>query len=210
MVTITSDESRRHLVGLLADLLDYPQPSLSVTARECRELVADASPSAASLLDAFAADVEATTTARMEELYSGAFDLDTLSEFEATCYPYVGHHLLGETYRRSRFMVGLLERYRAHGFEVAGGELPDHVLVMLRFLVCCDDDELAEELVGEALLPALARMTRDGEEAKLEGEGGRRVYLRVLEAVRLVLRDHLWPDTPVCSYDTQPEFATTR
>lgn len=207
---MTSDESRRQLVSGLADLLDYPQPSLAAAAHKCRTLVVEATPAAAALLDVFAADVEATTTAHMEELYSGAFDLDTLSEFEATCYPYVGHHLLGETYRRSRFMVGLLERYRAHGYEVTGGELPDHVLVMLRFLACCDDDQLAEELVGEALLPALARMTRDGEEAGLEGGGGRRVYLRVLEAVRLVIRDQLWPDTSVCSYDSQPVLVTSR
>jgi nitrate reductase molybdenum cofactor assembly chaperone len=210
VVTVTPDGDRVRIVGLLADLLDYPQPGLAASARECRGLVADECPAAAALLDVFAADVEATTIAHMEELYSGAFDLDTLSEFAATCYPYVGHHLLGETYRRSRFMVGLLERYQAHGFEVAGGELPDHVLVMLRFLACCDDHELSEELVGEALLPALARMTRDGEEAGLEGEGGRRVYLRVLEAVRLVLRDRLWPGITVCSYDTQPVLATAR
>jgi nitrate reductase molybdenum cofactor assembly chaperone len=207
---MSPDVERARIVTLLADLLDYPQPGLVVTARECRALVADACPAAAALLDAFVTDVEANTSSHMEELYSGAFDLDTLSEFEATCYPYVGHHLLGETYRRSRFMVGLLQRYQAHGFEIAGGELPDHVLVMLRFLACSDDAELNEELVGEALLPALGRMTKDGEEAALDGAGGRRVYLRVLEAVRLVLRVQLWPDTPVCSYPTQPVLATAR
>ena len=46
---------------------------------------------------------------------------------------------------------------------------------------------MAEEIVGEALLPALGRMTREGDEAELDGESGRRIYLRVLEAVRLVV-----------------------
>ena len=205
-----SDTERRRLVGLLADLLDYPQPSLAESVRACKLLVERETPRAGRLLEAFVADLEAKSTARMQELYSGAFDLDTMSGTEATCYPYVGHHLLGETYRRSRFMVGLIERYRAHGFEIAGGELPDHVLVMLRFLAVCDDDEVNEEIVGEALLPALGRMTGNGDDAVLDGDTGRRIYLRVLEAVRLVLCDQLWPDTPVSEYDVHYELATTR
>ena len=204
-----SYESRAYVVSLLADIIDYPHPGLAEEAAECRALVADSSPDAAALLDVFIADLERIPAGKLEELYSGAFDLDTLSEFDATCYPYVGHHLLGETYRRSRFMLGLLQRYRAFGYEVPAGELPDHLLVMLRFLVRCTDEELADELVGEALLPALSRMTKDGEEAGLEGEGGRRIYLRVLEAVRLTLAEVLWPDIVPASYEavSQPALA---
>jgi hypothetical protein len=74
---------------------------------------------------------------------------------------------------------------------------------MLRFLARCDDEALAEELVAEALLPALARMTRDGEAARLDGgRAGREVYLRVLEAARLALGDALWPETAAATYLT--------
>ena len=117
-----------------------------------------------------------------------------------SCYPYIGHHLLGESYRRSRFMVGLQERYREHGFEVPPEELPDHVLVVLRFLAHAPDSDLAEEIVGEALLPALARMTHEGDGSELGGDSGRGLYLGVLEAIRLVLAEQLWPHTAVCSY----------
>ncbi|HEY7536671.1 MAG TPA: nitrate reductase molybdenum cofactor assembly chaperone [Gaiellaceae bacterium] len=189
------------VLALLAALLAYPDDAVRARALEAARLVAEDAPEAAELLERFAADVEALPPGRLEELYSAAFDLDTLSVAEATCYPYVGHHLFGESYRRSRFMVGLLERYRADGFEVDGGELPDHLLVMLRFLARDPDPDVAEEIVGEALLPALGRMTCDGDAEELEGPGGRRMYLRLLEAVRRVLGDLLWPDTPVCSYD---------
>lgn len=205
-----AEDNRARLVSLLADLIDYPRPGLAEKVVECRHEVAAATPAAVTLLDAFLGDLERLPQGRLEELYSNAFDLDTLSAFDATCYPYVGHHLLGETYRRSRLMVGLLECYQEHGFEVEGGELPDHVLVMLRFLARCPDDELAEQLVGEAILPALARMTQDGAEAGLEGESGRRIYLRVLEAIRLVLGEQLWPDTVVCSYESALEPALAR
>ena len=192
---------RPHLLFLLADLLDYPRAGLHDRARECRELVAPESKAAAVLLDAFLDDLDHVPQARLEELYSGAFDLATMAEADATCHPYIGHHLFGESHRRSRFMAALVERYRAHGFE-AVGEMPDHVVVVLRFLARCDDDELAEEIVGEALLPALARMTHEGKAASLDGRSGRLIYLRVLEATRLVVSELLWPETPVCSYET--------
>lgn len=209
MVSAPAATDRSHLLSLLAELLDYPRPGIAAAAHECRALVAEPTPDAAALFDAFLADLEEIPAGRLEELYSGAFDLDTLSDFDATCHPYVGHHLFGESYRRSRFMAGLVERYRAEGFD-AGTELPDHVVVMLRFLAEEPEPDVAEELVGEALLPALARMTRDGDEAVLEGSSGRQIYLRVLEAVRLVIGGQLWPGIPVCSYDPVGEPALAR
>jgi nitrate reductase molybdenum cofactor assembly chaperone len=199
-VSAVAVASRARAVAALADLLEYPSPGLPDAIRRVRA-AADGVPAATALLDRFAADVDALPPGRLEELYSAAFDLSTPSSVDATCYPYVGHHLFGESYRRSRFMVGLLERYAAEGFEVEGAELPDHVVVLLRFLATDPDPELAAELVGDALLPALGRMTLKGEEAALEGESGRRIWLRALEAVRLVLRDALWPDVTVASYD---------
>ena len=146
-------DTRTHVLSLLGDLLEYPGPGLPAKAAECRELVGDASPRAAELIGLFLDDLERTPSGRLEELYAGAFDFDTPTGVDVSCYPYIGHHLLGESYRRSRFMVGLLERYREHGFEVPPDELPDHLLVMLRFLAHAPDSDLAEELVGEALLP---------------------------------------------------------
>lgn len=193
-------DMRTQVLSLLADLLEYPGPELPAKAAECRELVADASPRAAELLGAFLDELERTPSGRLEELYAGAFDFDTPTDVGVSSYPYIGHHLLGESYRRSRFMVGLQERYREHGFEVPPEELPDHVLVVLRFLAYAPDSDLAEEIVGEALLPALARMTHEGDGSELEGDSGRGLYLGVLEAIRLVLAEQLWPHTAVCSY----------
>jgi nitrate reductase molybdenum cofactor assembly chaperone len=200
VVSVAVCATRAQVLSLLADLLEYPGPSLPGTVAECRELVADASPRAAELLGTFLDELERTPSGRVEELYAAAFDFDLPTDVGVTCYPHIGHHLLGESYRRSRFMVGLLERYREHGFEPPADELPDHVIVVLRFLARVPDSECAEEIVGEALLPALARMTQEGEGDELEAAGGRELYLRVLEAVRLVLAEQLWPDVPVCSY----------
>jgi len=192
-VIVQTTPRRAQVVGLLADLIEYPTDWLSTCVLACREILASA-PGVAPLLDTFIADLEQLPPGRLEELYSSAFELDTLSAHEATCYPYVGHHLLGESYRRSRLMVWLRERYAENGFDPDRRELPDHLLVMLRFLACCEDDELAADLVGEAILPALGRMTCDGAASE------RSVYLGVLEAIRLAIA-HLWPDVEPCSYE---------
>jgi nitrate reductase delta subunit len=71
----------------------------------------------------------------------------------------VGYHLFGETYKRSVFLLGLKQRYRALGFAMDAAELPDRLSVVLRFLACCPDDALRDELIDEAVLPALGRMS---------------------------------------------------
>lgn len=145
----------KQLLQHFAEILEYPRSNVLSTAQACRELAAEVSPRAAVHLDAFVRFVAEVSPERLEELYSSTFDLDP------TCHPYVGYHLLGESYKRSAFLVGLKERYRAHGFTVPAGELPDHLTILLRFLAVCDDPVLSSEIVHEALLPALARMTKE-------------------------------------------------
>ncbi len=113
---------------------------------------------AAALLRRFGGYAAVTSLGELQEAYTLAFDLDSLSESDPTCYPYVGHHLFEENHKRSAFILGLLERYREHGFADDTGDLPDHLVIVLRFLARCDDDELVAETIDEALLPALARM----------------------------------------------------
>ncbi len=184
-MVIPVDATRKRLLSLLADILDYPGEGLTGRVAEAQALLA-AESEAARLLDAFADFVAVTPPGRLEEIYTGAFDLDTLSDLDATCYPYVGHHLFGESYKRSTFLVELAERYRTHGFAPPPGELPDHLVVILRFLCACPDAGLAEEIVTEALVPALRRMV--GDEGGLDpAPTGKGAYLAVLRALLVLL-----------------------
>jgi nitrate reductase delta subunit len=199
MVSVATCVTRAETLTLLAELLEHPSPRLPASVAACIELTAEGSPRAAALLAAFLDELERMPSGRLEELYVSAFDFDLPTEAGLSCYPHVGHYLLGESYRRSRLMVGLLERYREHGFDVPAAELPDHLAVILRFLAHAPDSETAGEIVGEALLPALARMTHERPPSDSEPDG-RRLYLGVLEAIRLVLLEQLWPDAVVASY----------
>lgn len=166
-----------------ADALDYPRAPVDAAARTCEHLVAELSPEASELLAGFCSFAESRPLGELQEAYTRAFDLDTLSELEPTLYPYVGHHLFDENHKRSAFLVELSARYREHGFSPEG-ELPDHLVVMLRFVAVCDDEELADELVQDALVPALARMKVG---AGTAGTSGRDRYRQALGALAVLL-----------------------
>ncbi len=158
-------KARQRLFHLFADLLEYPQSSLTETARECQALVSTRNPEAAVLLHGFCSFVEDAPLGEVQELYTRTFDLD------ATYHPYVGHHLFGESYKRSAFMVGLKQRYKDYDF-VVEGELPDHLAVMLRYLSLCEDNDQVTEIIRDAMVPALEKMIKkdaDSEDAPEEG-----------------------------------------
>ncbi|WNM29008.1 nitrate reductase molybdenum cofactor assembly chaperone [Streptomyces sp. Li-HN-5-11] len=55
------------------------------------------------------------------------------------------HYTDGDTRRRGASLAALKARYRQHGWEPAGGELPDHLPALLEFAARCPD-------AGDALL----------------------------------------------------------
>ncbi len=190
MVAVASGTSDRAVLEAFADVLDYPRGPLAETVAAC-EALAVASPEAVALLAGFRAFAESAELGELQEAYTRAFDLDSMSDLEPTCYPYVGHVLFDDNHKRSAFLVGLNERYRAHGFS-AGTELPDHLVVLLRFVAACDDGALARELLDEAIVPALGRMV-----GKVDVEGtpetGRERYQLVLRALWLALETRQRP-----------------
>lgn len=141
----------RQKYHLFAELLQYPGPRLVEHAKECMKLLAGTSQEATSRLHSFLDFVQGAPAGRLEEIYSGTFDL------QVVCYPYVGYQLFGESYKRGAFMVALKERYRIYGLS-EGNELPDHLGLVLRYLAVLEDDAECEELARQCLIPALEKM----------------------------------------------------
>lgn len=162
---------------LFADLLEYPTPGLAGRARACAEETEAISPEAAALLDLFCAGLEGMSLSRLEEIYTSTFDL------KPNCYPYVGYHLFGESYKRGTFMARLNQEYCARGL-ATGNELPDHLGVVLRFLALDGDTQFSRTLLHEGLVPALEKM------AGAFGESNDTAYGEVIRALLLVLREN--------------------
>lgn len=180
----------RRLFQLYDLILEYPRRDLSETVRECQAKVAPGTPEAAALMGGFLTFLESTPLERLQEVYTVTFDLD------ATYHPYVGHHLFGESYKRSAFLVGLKERYQTFGYTFSESELADHLAVILGFLAICDDAVLTKELIQDALLPGLGRMVKEDQDGARSPHGDkqgsdRSPYQQVLQALRMVLEQHL-------------------
>ena len=73
------------------------------------------------------------------------------------CAPYLSVHLFGEeSFKRAGLMGGLAGAYRAVGFDT-GGELPDHLVLVLRFMPAMTAEE-QDDLVQYVLKPGVDRM----------------------------------------------------
>jgi nitrate reductase delta subunit len=164
------------LLRSFADLLDYPTPQVYQQAEACLAELR-AVPEAAQALDVFQCGIENLSLERMQELYTVTFDMQPL------CYPYIGYHLFGESYKRGAFMAQLNETYHDHDF-CPQQELPDHLPVALRFLglepARCKDD-FGRALIVEGLLPALTKMLQ------VFNQQTENPYASLLAALQLVL-----------------------
>ena len=144
-----------HLYDLFADLLEYPTAAALQKSGLYIQQLRETDPAAAQCFEAFQRGTQERTLEQMEELFTRVFDMQPL------CYPYVGYHLFGESYKRGAFMAQLNEAYRLCGFPVEK-ELPDHISVILRYLAL-DSEKRTEDfgwaLVYEGLMPALEKMT---------------------------------------------------
>ena len=149
---MTAPTSRSQVLEAFADLLSYPAADAAEPGRRCRALVAGRP--AAAHLDAFLARAARARPHELEEVYAATFDLDP------ACPPYLGHHLAGESPKRGAFMARLAQAYQEDGFAGAGagGELPDHLTVVLRYLAAVPEGPSSAVVLRDALLPALDKM----------------------------------------------------
>lgn len=128
---------------------------------------------AATELERFETAVAELPPELLRDLYTRTFDLSPL------CIPYLSVHLFGqESFKRAQLMTGLDDAYRRAGHD-RGGELPDHLGLVLRFAGAFGEEEW-DELVSLCLAAPLAAMVKPLQEAA-------NPYRHVLEGVRRTL-----------------------
>ncbi|WP_369029828.1 MULTISPECIES: nitrate reductase molybdenum cofactor assembly chaperone [Streptomyces] len=121
-------ERRALLLRLLSLLLQYPDRQLTDGRGQLASAVAvlPASP-AATELTAFIGWFTREDPDALQRHYVEMFDLRRKSSL------YLTYYLHGDTRRRGMALLALAQRYRAAGWETDGGELPDHLPVVLEF-----------------------------------------------------------------------------
>ncbi|MGW2515525.1 nitrate reductase molybdenum cofactor assembly chaperone [Streptomyces sp. NPDC001617] len=126
----TPDEAERRvlLLRLLSLLLQYPDPELTGGRPRLAAAVTALPPSpAAAELAAFMDWFTGEEPEALERHYVEMFDLRRKSSL------YLTYYLHGDTRRRGMALLTLAQRYKAAGWDIDGGELPDHLPVVLEF-----------------------------------------------------------------------------
>lgn len=143
----------------LSAFLSYPSTELQGAIPAIREafrtediLLAGEVAALAPLLD----EIETSDIYDLQERYVLLFDRSrtlSLNLFE---------HIHGEGRDRGGAMVDLLETYRAHGFDLVGTELPDHLPVLLEFASTLEPNEARDILTdaGHIIAVLAERLTR--------------------------------------------------
>lgn len=117
---------------------------------------------------AFVRQLTLLSLPQREELYTRTLDLNPLSA------PYVGFQIYGESYQRGNFMSVMNRELAAHAISTEG-ELPDHLMLVLRYLAIATQP--VQEVV-EALPRSVQAMQRSLKRAEPDNP-----YGSLLEAV---------------------------
>ncbi|MBB6553446.1 nitrate reductase molybdenum cofactor assembly chaperone [Nonomuraea rubra] len=120
---MSADVRTAHMVASV--LLGYPDErlydGLGVLAKAVDGLQAG---EARERLSAFLAHVAATYPAELAAHYVATFDL------KRRCCPYLTYYAYGDTRKRGAALLRFKHALNAAGFELADGELPDHLAVV--------------------------------------------------------------------------------
>lgn len=168
---LTADQrAATHMAASI--LLDYPHEEHRARFPVVAEVI-ESLPGA--IRDDFRAFLEAANAMSQRELEA---HFTSIFDQKRKCSPYLSYYTTGDTRKRGMALVRFIHAYRAAGWEVKPGELPDYLPTVLEFSACSRspiaDDLIAVHREGIQVLRA-ALETFDSP------------YARVLDAVCLSL-----------------------
>jgi nitrate reductase molybdenum cofactor assembly chaperone NarJ/NarW len=132
--------------AILANALRYPAPGRArQLAGEVNRIQDEAT---RNQYAKFVGAVQKLSIGQWEELHTSTLDLTP------TVAPYIGFQRWGDSYQRGVFMAALNRQVHEYAID-AEGELPDHLVPVLRYL---DVSGPVEPALVEALNPALEKM----------------------------------------------------
>lgn len=170
----------KSLYESLADLLRYPQEDIKLKVEEAIKLMAKDGtypPEALEELEAFKKEIEAIPLDDLQGIFSYTFELTAEYTLD------LGHHLY-DGFKRSNSLASLKAMYREQGFpfdEVAKGELPDHLPVVLNFMSFTKDDEIRKDLRGTLVILGMEKLNKSFEQNRDN------IYRHLINAIYRVL-----------------------
>ena len=136
-------------------LFEYPTTNPFPQVEEMERILPSVAPQVLPFLQHFKERIGTLNLTQIQEHYSDLIDMNP------HFHPYVAAHLIGESYKRSIFLVKLRELFREQQHEPPSNELPDHLAVLLRFVSILKDHEIAKSILADLILPALHQIVKD-------------------------------------------------
>lgn len=170
----------KSLYSHFADLLEYPREDIKLKAEECYKALASRTeypPDILEELTKFKKDLEHMPLDDLQGVYSYTFELTTDFTLD------MGYHLF-DGFKRASNMSSIKSMYSAQGFpveEVAKGELPDHLPVLLKFLAFLKDEELKKNFRESFVILALERLNKNFERNR------KNIYFHLINVVYRVM-----------------------
>lgn len=140
-MTPMTDAQRRIAHMAASVLLDYPDVDRRAQFDEVAAAVPALPLELAGEFDAFLAAASALDQQELEAHFTAIFDQ------KRKCCPYLTYYTTGDTRKRGMALVSFVEAYRAAGWEVEDGELPDYLPMVLEFSAR-SDSPIALELLA--------------------------------------------------------------
>lgn len=170
----------KSLYAHLAELLEYPKEDIRLKVEECIKALANYPkypPEAAEELKTFLKEMQEMPLDDLQGVFSYTFELTSEYTLDIGSYLYEG-------FKRSNILSSLKSMYRELDFpfdEVAKGELPDHLPILLQFLGTGGGEEMKRNLLETFVILAVEKMSKNFE----RNRGN--VYRHVINAVYKVL-----------------------
>ena len=138
----TLTESERRTVHMAASiLLDYPEPARRAQFERVASAIETLPAEIRDAFGAFLAAASALGQGGLEAHFTEIFDQ------KRKCCPYLSYYSTGDTRKRGMALVSFIEAYRAAGWEVEDGELPDYLPMVLEFSAR-SDSPIARDLLA--------------------------------------------------------------
>ncbi len=168
----------KSLYTYLGELLRFPKEDIRPEVDECIDaLIRGQYPEEViNELKNFRKDLEKLSMDALQEIYSYTFELVSDTTLDMGFY-------IHEGFKRSTNLLTIKTMYREHGFpfeDIAKGELPDNLSVLLQFLGFLKDEGLRKDFVKTFVIQAMEKLNRNFQNKK-------NLYRHLINGVYMIL-----------------------
>lgn len=152
-------KTREHY-NVLSNLFRYPQKGYIERVNSAANYLENHYPTASQELKPFVEFVNTHSLHEIEEVFGKTFHI------QAICYLDLGYVLFAEDYKRGDFLVQMKNEQRKANND-CGEELADNLPNVLSLMALLKDDEFLEEFAERVMIPALGKMLKEFDEARM-------------------------------------------